>query len=115
MNNFITTTLISLLLLTSFNANAEKIDRTINVEPRGRIDIEIMDGKVAIEGWDRPEVRIVGNIPINAHNFSFEARGSDAKIEHTGEHGFWGNTSNSGQRARAVETDRPDSTPQASA
>jgi DUF4097 and DUF4098 domain-containing protein YvlB len=89
MRNTIKITLFTLILSVSVAAHADKVDRTIDVETNGRIDIEIMDGKIVVEGWDKPQVRVVGDVPINGHNFNFETRGSDTKIEHTGEHGFW--------------------------
>lgn len=89
MKKTIKFTLLTLILSVSVAAHADKIDRTIDVETNGRIDIEIMDGRIVVEGWDKPQVRVVGDVPINGHNFNFETRGSDTKIEHTGEHGFW--------------------------
>ena len=89
MKNLINLALLPLLLTVSLAAHADKIDRILDVKSHGRVDIEIMDGHVVIEGWDKPQVRIVGEVPINGHNFSFETNGSDTKIEHTGEHGFW--------------------------
>lgn len=91
MNNFIKVALLSLTLLAPLAAQAEEIDRTLelNATTHGRIDIEIMDGNIIVEGWDKPQVRVVGDVPINDHNFTFKTKGSNTKIEHTGEHGFW--------------------------
>jgi len=41
------------------------------------------------KGWDKPQVRVVGDVPVNKHNFTFETDGSKTIIEHSGEHGFW--------------------------
>lgn len=99
MKNTIKLTLLTLILSVSLAAHADKIDRTIDVETNGRIDIEIMDGKIVVEGWDKPQVRVVGDVPINGNNFKFETRGSDTKIEHTGEHGFWNKRGGGGSYA----------------
>ncbi len=99
MNTLIKLTLVLITLSVSMESMAEKIDRTLEVEANGRIDIEIMDGEITIEGWDKPQVRVVGDVPINDHNFTFETRGSDTKIEHTGEHGFWNRRHGSGSYA----------------
>lgn len=89
MINTIKITLMALILWLPLAAYAEKIDRTIDVSANGRINIEIMDGKITVEGWDKPQVRIVGEAPTDDHNFKFEARGTTTIIEHAGEHGFW--------------------------
>jgi DUF4097 and DUF4098 domain-containing protein YvlB len=99
MKNLIKIALLPLILSVSLAAHADKIDRIIDVEPDGRINIEIMDGRIVIEGWDKPQVRIAGDIPLNGHNFSFETHGSNTKIEHTGEHGFWNKLHSGGSYA----------------
>ena len=98
MNNLITTMLLSASLLMSFVASAEKIDRTLEVEAGGRIAIEIMDGQVTIEGWDKPQIRVVGDVSISNDNFTFKTDGSNTIIEHEGEHRFW-NSRGSGSYA----------------
>lgn len=96
MNNMIKQTLLGLTFLVSMAAHADKIDRTLEVKKNGRIDIEIMAGKVLIQGWDKPQIRVVGEAPLNDHNFTFETDGSDTKIEHVGEHGFWNSRRSAG-------------------
>jgi DUF4097 and DUF4098 domain-containing protein YvlB len=100
MKNTIKLVLIIIALSVSLAAHADKIDRIITVETDGRIDIEIMDGRILIEGWDKPQVRVVGEVPISGHNFIFETHGADTKIEHTGEHGFWNKRNGGGSYAK---------------
>ncbi len=38
---------------------SEEFERTLNVDPRGRIDIETVNGSIEIESWNRDEVEIV--------------------------------------------------------
>lgn len=104
MNNPIRITLLSLLFSVPIfsvpiSAHAEKIDDILDVQPDGRINIEIMDGRIMVEGWDKPQVRIVGDLPIDKHNFIFKTKGSNTTIEHTGEHGFWNSLRRSGSYA----------------
>jgi DUF4097 and DUF4098 domain-containing protein YvlB len=83
-------TLLTLILLaTAANASAERIDKTINVEPDGEVRIEVIEGKVVVEGWDKSEVRVEGDIP-NAKEFVFKNSGRVTSIEVESEHGFWG-------------------------
>jgi DUF4097 and DUF4098 domain-containing protein YvlB len=89
MKNYMKIALLSLSFLAPAISLAEDIDQILDVESDGRINIDVMDGRVTIEGWDKPQVRIVGKAPINEHNFTFKTSGSNTKIEHTGEHGFW--------------------------
>ncbi|MGK0375491.1 MAG: DUF4097 and DUF4098 domain-containing protein YvlB [Arenicella sp.] len=99
MKNLIKLALLPLILSVSLVAQADKIDRIVEVEENGRINIEIMDGIIVIEGWDKPQVRVVGELPLKGHNFSFESNGSNTKIEHTGEHGFWNKRTGGGSYA----------------
>lgn len=92
--------LFACLAITVSNfAEAEKIDRTLDVVDQGQIDINVMDGDIIIKGWDKPQVRVVGDVPINEHNFTFQSRGDRTQIEHSGEHGFW-NRNRSGSYAK---------------
>jgi len=89
MKHFIIILLAGLALSISSIADAEKIDRTLDVQEQGRIIIDVMDGDIEVKGWDKPQVRIVGDVPINEHNFTFRTKGGRTVIEHSGEHGFW--------------------------
>lgn len=99
MNNLITTIMFCVALSLPLIVNAEKIDKTLDVSANGRINIEIMAGEIVVEGWDKPQVRVVGDLPANGHNFTFETNGSVTEIEHQGEHGFWGSNRGPGGHA----------------
>ncbi len=99
MKNVIIILFAGLAIAMSSAAEAEKIDRTLDVQEQGRVDIDVMDGSIIIKGWDKPQVRVVGDVPINEHNFTFKTKGDRTKIEHSGEHGFW-NRSRSGSYAK---------------
>ncbi len=99
MKNLIINIFAGLAIAVSSIAEAEKIDRTLDVEKQGHIDIDVMDGNIIVKGWDKPQVRVVGDVPINDHNFTFNTKGDRTRIEHSGEHGFW-NRSRSGSYAK---------------
>ena len=81
MKNVIIILFAGLAIAMSSAAEAEKIDRTLDVQEQGRVDIDVMDGSIIIKGWDKPQVRVVGNVPINEHNFTFKTKGDRTKIE----------------------------------
>ncbi len=99
MNYLIKLSLFGLSLAASTLSFADDIDRTLDVDPNGRIDIEVLNGEVTIEGWNKPQVRVVGEVAISDHEFTFETDGSDTKIEHTGKRGLWNSWGSSGSRA----------------
>jgi len=83
-------TILTLLLLgLALNANAERVDKTLKVDLDGDIRIEVIEGKVVIEGWDKPAVRVTGNVP-DMDDFVFVSDGDETMIEVESEHGFWG-------------------------
>lgn len=47
---------------------SENFERTLDVDPRGRIDIETVNGSVEIESWNRNEVEIVAVKEARASN-----------------------------------------------
>lgn len=83
--------LIALLLFSiAFTANAERVDKTLEVDANGDIRVEVIEGKVVIEGWDKNEIRVTGNVP-DLDQFVFRTSGDDTRIEVESKHGFWGN------------------------
>lgn len=102
-------TLLTLILLVSAaNASAERIDKTINVEPDGEVRIEVIEGKVIVEGWDKSEVRVEGDIP-NSEDFVFKTSGRETRIEVESEHGFWGGHNSGGYAKLTVYAPRDSS------
>ena len=83
-------TLLALILFAAaFNAQAEQIDKALTADADGDIRIEVIEGKVLVEGWDKSEIRVKGDVP-NAEEFVFKTSGSQTKIEVESKHGFWG-------------------------
>jgi len=65
MNHLNQLIILSFLLPLSTIVRAENIDRTLDVKTNGRINIEIMDGDINVIGWDKPQVRVVGDVPVS--------------------------------------------------
>jgi len=102
-------TILTLLLFSlAFSVSAERIDKSLKVEANGDIRIEVIEGKVVVEGWDKPEVRVTGNV-VKLENFVFESSGDDTLIEIESEHGFWGGYKNSGYAKLTVYVPRTSS------
>lgn len=80
MKYFILTTLFSVLLSTAVNAG-ERVDETLKVSGDVTVEIEHQNGKVKIEGWDRDEVQVVGELDDKAEEFIFEERRGRVLIE----------------------------------
>jgi hypothetical protein len=87
--------IISLLLIgLAWNVHAGDIDKTLTVQPNGEVHIEITDGRIKMEGWDRSEIKVVGNISRKPEDFIFETHGKNTRIELAGDsHSWWGNNS----------------------
>lgn len=57
------TCLLTLACLAALPAHAAKpIDQTRPLDPRGRIEIDNLKGRVEVRAWDRPEVKITGSL-----------------------------------------------------
>ena len=69
--------LVSLLFLVSMVALAEKqeIDKTLEADPNGNVEVEHIAGKAQIIGWDKNEVRVSGELGERTEKFIFERRG----------------------------------------
>ena len=87
--------LISILLLSlAWNVQADQVDKTLSVQPNGELHIEIADGRVNIEGWNKSEIRVDGDISRKPEDFVFETHGKNTRIELVGDrNSWWGNNS----------------------
>ncbi len=57
------------------------IDKEASMDPRGRVTVSNVSGKVEVEGWDRAELRLTGTLGENVERLEFDADGSDVHIE----------------------------------
>lgn len=75
----------SVLLLTLSAAlpamAATPIDQTRPLDPRGRVEIENVKGKVEVVAWDRPEVKLTGSLGEGVEKLSVEGDGRVLRIK----------------------------------
>ncbi|MDO6839099.1 DUF4097 family beta strand repeat-containing protein [Paraglaciecola chathamensis] len=74
----------------------EKIDRSIEANPNGYVEIEHVNGKAEIKGWDKSQVQVKGELGENTERFVFERRGNEVlikvKVKNSRKHSSrWGN------------------------
>jgi DUF4097 and DUF4098 domain-containing protein YvlB len=75
---------MTLLALTACSAAAfaaEPIDRTVDADPNGLLDVRNVAGEVVITGWDRQEVRVTGSLSEHAERLDVIREG-DRVIVH---------------------------------
>lgn len=57
------------------------IDQTRPLDPRGRVEIENLKGRVEVRAWDRQEVKVTGTLGEGVEKFSLEGDRSNLRIE----------------------------------
>ncbi len=63
LRTFLTPWLLALACIAALPAHAATpIDQTRPLDPRGRVAIENLKGRVEVRAWDRPEVKITGSL-----------------------------------------------------
>ena len=62
-------------------ADTTPIDKRADMDPRGRVSVSNVSGKVDVEGWDRAELVLTGTLGENVERLEFDADGSDVHIE----------------------------------
>lgn len=72
---------VSLLITSSIALAGEKIDRTLDTSTSPKLDIEHVNGNADIKVWDKPQVRVEGELSDRTEKFTFEIRG-DVVIIH---------------------------------
>ena len=60
---------------------ATPIDQTRPLDPRGRVEIDNLKGRVEVRAWDRPEVKIGGSLGAGVEKFSVEGDRGALQIE----------------------------------
>lgn len=80
MKYMILTSLLSLILSSAAYAG-QRVDEILKVSSDVTVEIEHQNGKIKIEGWDRDEVQVVGELDDKAEEFIFEERRGRVLIE----------------------------------
>lgn len=88
-------TTLTIVLLMAFaligeKALAEDIDRTLDADPNGSVNVSIVSGSIEVEGWDRNEVRVTGTYEEDVEEFIFERDGREITIKVKSPDGGWG-------------------------
>lgn len=60
---------------------ATPIDQSRPLDPRGRVEIDNLKGRVEVRAWDRPEVKITGSVGAGVEKFSVEGDERALRIE----------------------------------
>ena len=85
-----------LLLAMPFGVYAERIEKSLDADPQGKLNIEVMSGTIKVVAWDKPMVRIEGKISGDSGELIFERKASAIRIEvEPSKPGFWGGWNNS--------------------
>jgi DUF4097 and DUF4098 domain-containing protein YvlB len=59
----------------------EEVDQTIDAAKDGYVEIEHLNGVAEIKGWDKSEVRVVGELGDRTDEFIFERDGNEVVIK----------------------------------
>ena len=68
------------VLLTGAAYAGEEVDKTLNVSADGVVQIENVRGIVRVEGWDRNEVSVKGELDDRAEKLIFETNGAVTNV-----------------------------------
>ena len=60
---------------------ATPIDQTRQLDPRGRVEVDNLKGRVEVRAWDRPEVRITGSLGEGVEKLLVEGDRDELRIE----------------------------------
>ncbi len=60
---------------------ATPIEQTRPLDPRGRVEIDNLKGRVEVRGWDRPEVKLTGSLGEGVERLSLEGDRNNLRIE----------------------------------
>lgn len=72
---------IVLSLLSLAALAGEKVDETLKADKDGYVQIEHLGGYASIKGWDKNEVRVVGELGDRTTKFIFERDGNEVLIK----------------------------------
>lgn len=86
--------LLSAVLFTSgYTFAGESVDEVLDASRDGFISIEHLNGKMTIKGWDKDQVKVVGELDERAKEFIFKRDGNEIVIEVIVPKGSWKNYS----------------------
>jgi DUF4097 and DUF4098 domain-containing protein YvlB len=59
----------------------QKVDEVLDASSTGRVEIEHVNGNAQIKGWDKDQVKVVGELDERAEDFIFRRDGNNIRIE----------------------------------
>jgi DUF4097 and DUF4098 domain-containing protein YvlB len=62
-------------------AAGNEVRRSLDATPRGRIEIELFDGSVEVEGWDKNELQVSGSLARPGDELELERTGNSIEVE----------------------------------
>ena len=71
---------VGLFSLSAIALAGEKVDRTMDAASDGYVSIEHVNGYAKVSGWDKDEVRVVGELGDRTDEFIFERDGKEIVI-----------------------------------
>jgi hypothetical protein len=87
----------SLMLIITFTGNClagEKINQSLAVNADGKVFVEIPRGLVNIQGWDKQEIMVQGELEDTAKSLTFKTKKDKTLIKiNTGKQQTWGDAS----------------------
>ena len=82
MRKFLVVSLWALAFSISMPVHAATpIDQTRSLDPRGRVEIDNLKGRVEVRGWDRAEVKITGSLGDGVEKLVVEGDGNALRIK----------------------------------
>ena len=83
--------IFSLIFFAAAQAGQD-IDKSLPATKDGKVVIKIISGDVTVESWDKPEIRVVGEIGGDLEHFVFKTKGSETLIEVESEDNNYGHS-----------------------
>lgn len=62
-------------------AAENEIRRSLEAAPNGRVEIELFDGSIKVEGWDRSEVQVAARLSRPGDQLELERQGDAIEVE----------------------------------
>lgn len=95
MNRLLTVSLLALAVGASFGSPmafaATPIDQTRPLDPRGRIEIDNLKGRIQVQAWDRNEVHITGSLGEGVERLVIDGSGDhlEVRVQYPKQIGVW--------------------------
>lgn len=79
MNKLITFT--ALIFISSSLCAGDPVDRSLEADPEGTVEIKVIKGRVNVQGWNQSIVQVKGTLDDHAEGLVFERDGNRIKLK----------------------------------